>query len=162
MPSSWGELPQELLESIIDKIGDDCALIAPTVRNRCLIQLQLTCKRWSSVAREVFYNDEFEINVDLAKKLVSCGRNHRQKLWRLKKIMITYELALDVTLKKLLSMCPNLTHLCVLEQPYTDTDSTGSTGNTCTDTSKITTNSSEITYAQQQTHLMNENVFILL
>ncbi|KAL0143650.1 hypothetical protein V8B55DRAFT_1479485 [Mucor lusitanicus] len=127
MPSSWGELPQELLESIIDKIGDDCALIAPTVRNRCLIQLQLTCKRWSSVAREVFYNDEFEINVDLAKKLVSCGRNHRQKLWRLKKIMITYELALDVTLKKLLSMCPNLTHLCVLEQPYTDTDSTGST-----------------------------------
>ncbi|GAN02494.1 hypothetical protein MAM1_0023d01938 [Mucor ambiguus] len=132
MASSWEEIPQELLESIIDKIGDDCAIIATTTRNHCLLQLQLTCKRWSSIAKEAFYNEEFEINVNLAKKLISRTRNRRQQLW-LKKILITYELAIDPSLKKLLSLCPKLTHLRVLERSsnssysYVSTDAFGST-----------------------------------
>ncbi|CAO3654895.1 unnamed protein product [Mucor fragilis] len=125
MPSCWEQLPQELLESIIEKIGDDSVTISEIVRNESLLQLLLTCKRWSSIAREAFYNQEFEINLDLAKQLTTSGIPGQSQLW-LKKVRITYNLAIDASLKKLLSMCPYLTHLRVLEDSCDDSTSSNS------------------------------------
>lgn len=114
MPSSWERIPKELLEAILDSI-EEHEFFTTRIRKKCLFQVMLTCKHWSSIAKDVFYNEQFKINMDTAKNLIA-DKTTRQLA--LKNIQVTYELANDAAFIKLLSMCPDLRSLRVEERSY--------------------------------------------
>ncbi|KAL9554483.1 hypothetical protein MBANPS3_002787 [Mucor bainieri] len=115
MPSSWERIPKELLEAIFDQIKEDEVFLT-RIRKRCLFQVMLTCKHWSGIAKEVFYNEHFTIDLKTARKLTKGNTNQRLFL---KNIEVTSELANNAAFTTLLSRCPDITKLSIQQGPCT-------------------------------------------
>lgn len=94
MPSPWEQIPKELLVMVFDQI-ERYDFSSRHTKKRSLFQLMLTCKHWSSIAKEAFYNEDLKLDLYTAKKLIS-GKTTKNIL--LKNIELTLELARDAAL----------------------------------------------------------------